>query len=347
MLTFPVEPLTEAAAQILAAAGTPADIARDVAGWLAGADLAGHPSHGIMRVPWYVHDIKSGQTMPAERPTVARETDTLVVIDGRYGFGFLSAATVTKRVVDKAKRAGVAIGGVIRCNHIGRLGAWAELAAEQGMVFWLTYGGPKYFNVVPFGGAQGNLATNPMTFAAPAGDADPMIVDFATSAVAGGKLWVARDKGQDVPADWVVDKHGRPTTKTAEYFDGGALRTAGGHKGYALSLMIEILSANLTATATDAKSTLGVFALGIEPSAFGAGDAYAASTRATFQRMRATPPAEGFTEVQIPGDYERRSRSELSSGGIPLPESTWQALVDCAAELGLDRVAIERVARGG
>ncbi|MBM4438289.1 MAG: Ldh family oxidoreductase [Actinobacteria bacterium] len=346
MPVFPVEPLTAAAAQILVAAGTPVDIARSVAGWLAGADLAGHASHGLMRVPWYVQDIQTGQIRPAERPAITRETETTVVVDGHAGFGFLAAAAVTERVAAKAQRAGVAAGAVVRGNHIGRLGAWAELAAERGVVFWLTYGGPQYFNVVPFGGARGRLATNPMTFAAPAGGTDPMILDFATSAVAAGKIWVARDKGHGVPAEWIVDKHGRPTTKTADYFKGGALRTAGGHKGYALSLMVELLSANLTATATDAQSPLGVFALGIDPNAFGAGPAYAAATRATFQRMRSTPPAEGFNEVQIPGDYERRSRATIQATGIAMPEPTWQAILDCATSLGLEARAIERLARG-
>ena len=149
MPSFPVEGLTRASARILEAADAPPDIAAKVAGWLADANLSGHPSHGFIRIPMYAERIRQGLWIPDERPEVTQESDTSVLIDGRAGFGFLAAELLTRKLAEKAKAQHVAVGGIIRCTHIGRLGQWGEMAVEMGVAYLMgtgtadsTQGGP-------------------------------------------------------------------------------------------------------------------------------------------------------------------------------------------------------------
>ena len=142
MPTFAVEPLTEATARVLGAAGTPEDIAAKLARWLINANLSGHPSHGVIRVSQYLAQIKAGVYRPAERPQVMSESDTSVVMEGGGAFGHLAAEELTIRLVEKSRVSRVAVGGISRCNHIGRLGEWSELAVSMGVVFLMVAGGP-------------------------------------------------------------------------------------------------------------------------------------------------------------------------------------------------------------
>ena len=349
MPAFAAEPLTEASARILAAAGTPEDIAEKLAGWLVNANLSGHPSHGVMRVPQYVDLIRQGAYKAAERPAVVRETEATVLIDCRLGFGHLAAEALTRALAEKAKRARVAIGGIVNCTHIGRLGEWAELATGLNVLLFMTAGGPGLMRVAPYGGAEGRLSTNPITFGAPAVGTDPMIMDFATTASAEGKIRVARDKGVQIPPGQILDQRGQPSTNPNDFYDGGVMLPFGGHKGYGLMLMAEILGSNLTGAIEPAVpvSRIGTFALAIDPDALGAGQPYFEATRATFERVRDTRPAEGFTEVLIPGDGERRAREAGRQAPIELPAATWRQVLDAAVQVGLDRDEVERIAAGG
>ncbi|MCY3895704.1 MAG: Ldh family oxidoreductase, partial [Chloroflexi bacterium] len=190
MPTFAVEPLTNATARVLSAAGTPDDIADKLARWLINANLSGHPSHGVIRVTQYLAQIKDGAYRPAELPRVVSESDTSVVMEGGGAFGHLAAEELTIRLVEKSRVSRVAVGGIARCNHIGRLGEWSELAVSMGAVFLMVAGGPGMMRTAPFGGREGRMSTNPISFGAPASDADPIILDFATTAAAEGKIRV-------------------------------------------------------------------------------------------------------------------------------------------------------------
>lgn len=347
MPRFAEGPLTAAAARILAAAGTPEDIAGKVAVWLVNSNLSGHPSHGVMRIAQYVDDIACGRFRPKERPGEIRESATSVLIDGRYGFGHIAAEALTLAVAQKAKREGVAIGGIVNCNHIGRLGEWAELGAAHNVILFMAAGGPGPMTVAPFGGAEGRLATNPIAFGAPAGEDPPMIMDFATSVTAEGKLRVARDKGVAVPPGQILDKDGRPTTDPNDYYNGGVILPVGGHKGYGLSLMAEVLGTNLIGAFEEELSVrVGTFAFAIDTDVFGTASAYQDATRDTLKRVRDTRPAEGFTDVLVPGDVERMSRAELIESGIDLPDSTWENTLSAAESVGMRRDDVERIAVG-
>ena len=347
MPTFSWEALTRASERIMAAAGMPEEAAGKLATWLVRANLSGHPSHGVIRIPDYVDRIQQGDYLPKERPAVASETGTTVLLDARHGFGHLAAEELTRRLAVKAKASRVAIGGIFNCNHIGRLGEWAELGSELGVVYFMIAGGPGTMRAAPFGGAEGRLSTNPLAFGAPAEDTESLIVDFATTATAEGKVRVALAKGTDLPKGQILDGDGMPSTNPSDLYDGGVLLTMAGHKGYGLSLMAEILAANLTgAINPDINVRIGTFAMAIDPNAFDRGDGYDEATRNTFNRVRNTRPASGFPEVLIPGDTERKSRVELSESGIDVAEATWTAILETASGLGLEREEIDAVARG-
>ncbi len=346
MPTFAPAPLAHACARVLEGAGTPADIADRLGGWLINANLSGHPSHGVIRVPQYVMQIRDDDIRPAERPEIVEETGTTTLLDCRLGFGHVAADTLVRSLAEKAKRNRVAIGGIRNCTHIGRLGEWAELAMRLEVVLFMTAGGPGTHRVAPFGGAEGRLSTNPMAFGASAGDGDGLMMDFATTGAAEGKIRHYRDSGAQIPEGWIIDPDGNPTTDPNDYYRGGTALPFGGHKGYALSLMAEVLGGNLTGGQEQGLTTrIPAFALVIDPNAFGEGERFETSNRATLARMRDARPAAGFSEVLVPGDVERRSRAASRASGVELPDATWTAVQEAADSVGLGAAAVEALAR--
>ena len=349
MPTFAVEPLTEATARVLSAAGTPDDIAGKLARWLINANLSGHPSHGVIRISQYLAHIQSGLYRPAERPRVKSESPTSVVMEGGGAFGHLAAEELTVRLVEKSRESRVAVGGIANCNHIGRLGEWSELAVSMGAVYMIVAGGPGMMRTAPFGGREGRMSTNPISFGAPSGDTDPIILDFATTGAAEGKIRVARDKGVEIPPNQILDNQGQPSTNPNDLYDDGVMLPFGGHKGYGLMLMIELLASNLVGdTITGSpQSPIGTFALAIDPDALGAGDGFAAMNDATINRVKQTAPAPGFNEVLVPGDMERRSRKAVRAAGVELPDATWNDVLAAASDVGLDPAEVTAIAAGG
>ena len=339
MLVFSAEKLTESARRIFAAAGAPEDIAEMVARSLVESNLAGHDSHGVIRVPAYVQQIRAGRLAPAGRPSVIRETTTTAVVAGNWGFGQLAAFYATDLAIRKAQESQTATIGCVQCNHVGRLGEYAEIVARAGLLAMATVGGFAGSGAVaPFGGAGRALGTNPISFGVPADQHPPVIVDFATSMVAEGKLQVARAKHSAIPEGWILDKEGRPSTDAEDFYAGGMLLPFGGHKGYALSLVAEILGGSLAGVEAyrDERQGAGFFIWVVDPSAFRPLADFDASVDRLLDKVKAVPPAEGFSEVLAPGEPEIRSRSRRAVEGVPVAEDTWERLRATAAELGTE-----------
>ena len=203
---------------VFTAAGSPPDIADAVARSLVLADLSGHPSHGVMRIPDYVSYIDEGLVDPRVRPSVKHATANAVFVDGHWGFGQITAAEAVAEVVKLAKASGIAMAGVINCNHVGRVGEWVELAAASDVIAIMTVGGPSDIVTAPFGGSETALSTNPMAAGVPAGSRDPMILDFATSAQAVGKIRIAQARGLPMPENSILDASGNPSTDPEDFF---------------------------------------------------------------------------------------------------------------------------------
>ncbi|HEV8638095.1 MAG TPA: Ldh family oxidoreductase [Chloroflexota bacterium] len=339
------ERLHELGEAVFRAAGASPENAARVTEALVDANLAGHDSHGVQHIPGYVRSIKEGLIVADARPAVLRETPVTALVGGGWTFGQVAAEYATRCAVGKAKQAGMAAVGVVQVNHVGRLGEYAEIAAREGVIALIAAGGfaEERGQAVPFGGARAALGTNPIAMGFPTGRGEPMFLDFATTAVAAGKIAVARAKGLPLPEGALVDREGRPTTDPNAYYDGGALLPFGGHKGYALSMAVEFLGRVVTGSETFATegrggpyfARSGTMILAFDPGAFGPSEAYRRRSDATIARIKAVPPAAGFQEVLVPGEPEQRSRLERQRDGIPLPAATWEAIRDCATSLGL------------
>ena len=340
MLTFRPDELHAAATAVFLAAGADAANARIVVDHLIDANLSGYDSHGVMRIPGYVRFIERGELVPDAKPRVVRETAAMTLIDAQRTFGQVSALFATDAVVAKARAQGVAVAGTIHGNNTGRLGAYPARAAAQGVVLLVAYG-QLGGSATPYGGRTGALGTNPIAVGFPAEGEAPFVLDFATTSIAGGRVALARDAHEPLPAGAAVDAAGRPTTDPGAVGRGGALLPFGGHKGYALSLMTLLLS-NLLVRAGDETDLGGgeggrgvakVFFCGVDAAVFGPGAPAAAAD--VFERVRAVPPADGFDSVRIPGDGAARTARERRERGIPVAEDTWRGIVRTAAGLGV------------
>ncbi len=348
MPRFSHQLLEQLSREIFIAAGAPPDIAAHVAHSLVDANLAGHDSHGVLRIPSYLQFIQQGTLKPAERPVVEKEGPTSALVDGRQGFGQIAATFAMDLAVEKALAVGVAAVGIHHCNHIGRVGEYVENAARRGCIGLALYGmsGPHAGNAAPYGGAARCLGTNPYAIGVPAGQRAPVVVDFATTTIAEGKIRVARAKHEPLPPGCIVDREGRPSTDPEDYYNGGMLLPFGGHKGYGLSLVAALLGglAAGDGPVQDGRVS-GVFMLAINPAVFRPASEFGAVVDRVLHNVKSVPPAPGFSEVLIPGEPEARSREQRLREGIPLPDDTWRALQDAAAMLGVPLPATEQPGR--
>ena len=323
--------------RIFMAAETPRHIADTVAEILVNANLAGHDSHGVLRIPAYLRAISAGKLSPAAEPKVVTERPNRLLIDGQQGFGHYAARKSLDLAIEKARQYDVCCLNLTNSGHIGRLGEYAEVAARAGCIVLITtgVGSNQRGSVVPFGGAVGRLGTNPIAVGIPTGDAAPFVLDFATSIVAEGKLQVARSKGADVPAGYIVDKAGRPTTRTLDFYEGGYLLPFGGHKGYALSLLICLLGGLSGRFEAETGTMGGVYMQVLHVDAFTPLADYQRHVRAFLDGMKATPPAPGFEAVLVPGDFEHRSRAQRLKEGLELPQTIVGQIREAAQRLGV------------
>ncbi|HEY1066293.1 MAG TPA: Ldh family oxidoreductase, partial [Pirellulales bacterium] len=243
--------LLEFATRLLHAGGLGPDEAALVGKSLVEANLRGHDSHGVMRIPFYLDSLKKGEVVAGAEFTVLNESPSLVVADGNWGFGQTQAQKLTKMLIAKAQQTGVAVGTLRRASHTGRLGEYCEMAAEAGLVSMMmvnTHGFAR--RVAPPGGKAPRIGTNPLAIGVPT-DGAPLLLDFGTSATAEGKVRVKKIAGQTCPEGWLLDSEGKPTTDpNTLYADPpGTILPMGGdqsYKGFGLGLMIELFAGALS-----------------------------------------------------------------------------------------------------
>ena len=346
MPLIPAQELEQLGCQIFQAAGTPAPQATELANALVESNLTGHDSHGVQYIPPYVEGIRRGWIVPSATPIVSRKRASTVVVDGCWGFGHITARFGTEVAVQQARDKGVAAVSVVRCNHTGRVGRYAERAAAAGCIGAFLIGRiHPPGSVAPFGGAGRALTPNPISFSVPAGESPPMIIDFATSTVAESKIKAARARHDRIPLGWIVDKEGNPSSDPADLYSGGMLQTFGEHKGYALALLAAVLGGVATgAEALEEDKPApdnpwghgGLLILCLDPSAFVDSETYGEAVDRFFHRVKSVPPATGFEEVLIPGEPELREREQRQRTGIPVPTETWNEILATARHLGVD-----------
>ena len=337
MHAVPATAHQELTSRLFMQVGAPEHIADDVARILVGANLAGHDSHGVLRLPISLQHITEGKLDPAAEPVVVEEDATTLKIDGQNGFGHYTARRGMALAIAKARQSKISCVTFTRINHIGRLGEYAEDAARAGCLGITTVGnGSRDFGrTAPYGGAQYRLGTNPIAVGVPTGDEFPFVLDFATSIVAEGKIQVARSKGLDMPPGYLFDKQGQPTVKTADFYDGGCMVPFGLHKGYALSLFICLLG-GLGAPFDPEKAAMGgCYMQVLNIDAFTPLADYQRNVRMFLNAMKATPLAPGFDEVLVPGEFEERNRRQRLANGVEIPETIISQLRQWAEKLNV------------
>jgi LDH2 family malate/lactate/ureidoglycolate dehydrogenase len=343
MLRFQAQPLLDLGRRIFEAVGAPADTARLVASALVEANLMGHDSHGVIRIPDYVKRAKNGQVRPAARPRVVSEHGGTALISGDWAFGQVTGALATDEAVRRAREFGVGAAAAVRCTHLGRMGAYVERAAAADCAAMVWVGGLGQRPAVPHGGSRPALGTNPVAAGFPVAGDDPVVMDFATTSVAAGKVMVALATGRELAPDVIVDSQGRPTRDPRDFVREGGLLPFGAHKGYAMSVVAELLGHALTGAdrpgggepGEEIVRRSGALFLAIHVGAFRPADEAKAAARSIVTRLRSVPPASGVESVMTPGEPEARTRRARQAAGIEIPSQTWQAITTAWESVGL------------
>lgn len=323
--------------------------AQETADHLVLANLSGHDSHGVGMLPLYFQSLADGNLSPASQPQTRVDAAPFLIIDGKIALGQPNARNAVDRAITMARTGGVAIVNLLDSHHIGRIGHYAEVAAAAGLIsfFWVNVAGRPPI-VAPYAAKEARFGTNPHAIGIPVPGGEPLILDFATSRMAHGKVRVALNKGEQVPPGYIIDGEGRPTTDPAHVFASpdhplGALLPFGDHKGAGLSLIAELLSAGLMGAARiDQKpqktwvinSLFGVIIdpARLEPDA----ELRRSRTESYLAFVRAAKPQDPANPVLAPGDKERKVRIERQAAGIPLDDETWSQIVAAAAKHGID-----------
>jgi LDH2 family malate/lactate/ureidoglycolate dehydrogenase len=293
-------------------------------------------------LPTYVDRIDRGHIMPAARPDVVRESTVTLAVNGRWGFGPVVSEWTMERLIEKARQTQLAAGTVREQSHVGRLADYPLMAARAGFIgLMMADSGQSPKAVAPFGGREARLGTNPICIAFPSDLPGPVFIDMATSAVAAGKLNLARAQGKPIPLGWLLDRDGKPTTNPNAQLEGGVMLPLGGpegHKGYGLSFAVETLASVLPGLGfgvdPQGRHNDGTFMLVVDPKAFSPTD-FTVEVEAFVKYLKATPPAEGFEEVLYPGEIEYRTEQQRRREGIPIETATWSRLDKIGTRFGL------------
>jgi len=348
------EPLKEFTREVFIKAGLPAEAAEAEASALIWANLRAVDSHGVLRIPWYIDNLDKGVMNPNPNIQTVKESPATMLVDADHAMGPVVTIQVVQKVVEKAKKAGICWAVIRNLTHQGALGFYAQMMAEMDMAGIVFVCSPP--NMAPFGSKAPGVHNSPIAISVPVKGRRPLNLDMATSVVAGGKLWLAVDKGVPIPEGWALDKEGNPCTDPNK---SGALLPFGGAKGSGLAMMFECLSSVMAGNAllepalhgregsaraggegkkTDG-SKLGYLpkrhvqnsvVAAVDISAFTDVESYKETTDSLIDGIKALPKADGVDEIFVPGEPEERTYEERSKNGIPLPDGTWEKLLGMA-----------------
>ena len=352
---FPAAQLRAFTKDVFAKLGVPEPDAVLAADVLAVADLRGIDSHGVARLHTYFDLLSAGRINPRPTLRVVRESASTATVDGDNGLGLVVGPRANEIAMDKAAQAGSGWVAVCNTNHYGIAGYYPLRALERDLIGWSMTNSSA--GVAPLWGADRMLGTNPIAIAFPGNEEPAIVVDMATSAVAYGKIEIAQRMGKSIPTGWATDREGHPTNDPQAMMDGGALlplgseRERGGHKGYGLGLMVEVLCAALSGAnwgpfappfaiseVIPTKSVgkgIGHFFGAMKIGAFRDPTEFKAQIDQIVRTLRATRPAPGTSGPLIPGDPERLAEKERAQHGVPLLPAVVRDLEDIARRTGI------------
>jgi hydroxycarboxylate dehydrogenase B len=343
------EKLREFAGAIIAASGSAEAEAREVANHLVEANLKGHDSHGVGMIPTYMRNVEAGRLHPNRHATLVSESGSIAVFDGGMGYGQVIAREAMDWAIAKTKASGLGVFALRNTHHVARVGAYGEQAAACGLIsihFVNVLIAPG--RVAPFGGAVGRFGTDPVCITFPGlGAAPPVVLDFATSRVAAGKLRVAMNAGKKLPSGVLIDAQGNDATDPAVFYrENGAMLPFGEHKGSGLALACELLAGVLTgggAMQGDLPNhgvKNGMFSIVLDPARFGDLDGMRREAESLIGWVKSAPPRPGVDAVLVAGEPERKAMKERGASGIAIDDNSWKELVEAARSVGLSAATI-------
>ena len=336
---------------LLERAGSEPAEATQVADHLVDANLRGHDSHGVGMIPHYVHNITNRTMRPNTGLSVVRDGGAVMLFDGGLGFGQRVGAEMMERLIERARTHGAVVASLRNVHHLGRIGAYAEMAVAAGLVsihFVNVTGHPPL--VAPYRGSQARFGTNPICIGVP-GTArhQPFLLDMATSVIALGKVRVALNKGERITSGTLVDAQGRPTTDPKVMFPDdeaqrGALLPLALHKGYGLLFAAELLAGVVGGGETSHPGTAGLdtirnnmLTVVIDPSSLVEPDRMEHELDTIIDYVTSSPPANPEEPVLVAGDPERMTMEKRLAEGIPVDPVTWDGILDAGEVVGLPR----------
>jgi len=329
---------------VLSEVGLTQEDGQIVANSLVGANLRGVDSHGVTRLSIYVKRLGLGAINAKPSVSILDESGATLLIDGDNGMGQVVGTRAMGLGIEKAKRDGAASVGVRNSNHFGTGAFFLQQAVREDLIVFAMSNAPS--TMAPWGGIEPYLGTNPYAYGIPAGKYEPILLDMATSVVARGKIITAAKEGRDIPAGWAIDQQGRPTTNAQAALDGTVLPFAG-PKGYAISLMIDIMSGVLTGAGFgshvnniygdfDKTQNVGHFFHLVDISRFMPIDQFKSRVDQMIEEIKQAPKAEGAEEIFLPGEMESRIQLQRLQEGIPLSPEVYGDLRQTGLEYGVD-----------
>ena len=352
---FPIQVLSEFCTRVFLHFGVPKGDAMQAAEVLARADLRGIDSHGVGRMHTYFDMLTLGRINPTPKIKIVRSTPSTATIDGDNGLGLVVGPQANRIAMDIAEKYGTGWVSVCNTNHFGIAGYYALQALERDLIGWAMTNSTKL--VAPLWGAERMLGTNPIAIAFPGKEEPPIVIDMATSAAAYGKIEIARRKGEPIPEGWAIDREGRSTTNPHAMIEGGAMlplgseRERGGHKGYALAILVDMLCCVLSGAnwgpfappfalrheipKRSVGKGIGHFFGAMRIDGFIDVDEFKRQVDDYIRVFRATKPAPGTNGPLIPGDPEREAEQVRSVQGIPLILPVIEELRDISEKTGI------------
>lgn len=351
-MRFEHEPLRRLVAAIFAANESNDEEARIIADHLVDANLAGHDSHGVIRTPIYIRWLAEQKVFANRQLKIEHDLPSLALVDGQLGYGQSIGKQAVELGLAKCAENGAAAIALRNSGHLGRIGHWAEMAANAGCVslHFVNTSGLGMF-VVPAGGVEPRMSVNPVTIGVPRHDESPIVLDIAAAAAAEGKLKVARNKGESVPDNWILDAEGNPTNDPNAFYGPpmGAILPIAGHKGSGLCFMVEMLAGALTGGGCSApgatKLEQGMLSLFVDPSQLPTEEFFGTEVARYVEFVKSARTRREGDTILVPGEVEARQREHRLREGIELDESTWQQLIEPALAASLPRQLIDDAIR--
>ncbi len=335
--------LREITALIFNAAGCSAAEAECIASHLVDANLVGHDSHGVIRVPFYIQWLRAGKVLANRTMQIAFQNETIAVVDGQFGFGQTIGEQAIDLGIEKSSQHGVAVIALRNVGHLGRIGDWPLQAARAGKVsvHFVNTSGAGIL-VAPFGGINRRLSANPIAAGVPRAGAAPIILDMSACTIAEGKIRVARHKGVPVPEECIIDSHGRPTTDPNVFYADppGAILPIAGHKGYGLSVLCEVMAGALTGGGCSnpehaGRLLNGMLSIILDPKYFQADPVFAAEIERFVAWVKSSEKASPDGDILMPGEIEERTKARRLREGIDIDETTWNQIEETAKTVGV------------